>query len=363
MHPADNLPDYGSDIARRTAVSALRMMLDDFDPSKPDHRQASINYLQAGIDYHGMVQGGMVWPADGGHSNERKLPVLAAALLLDDSTIMASAKKEVYSEDTQVYHSSKADGGNGKALFGKPCSEKGYWSRLRSGSGSKDCRDPYGYIDGGSESIGAYLGCCNWNPWQYTALAVRLMDGAEPWTADPLLNLVDRMENHGLWSKPDPCAPYDGNPDNYGKTYGPDGNGGCIKGDGRFTDRHGDQISNHYGSGFGESMWDEFRDCIPNCDGQGARSDEGSDDGGDTATDTGPSISDTGSDTASEDDDTGTTTGDLGEDSEDDDLESEPSGGDDSGCNCSATDGGGPTGSWLGIVVGMAILGLRRRLM
>lgn len=73
----------------------------------------------------------------------------------------------------------------------------------------------------------------------------------------------------GVWAKPDPCAPYDGNPNNYGKTYGPDSTGDCIKGSGRYTAKHGtNKAAGAYGSGFGDEMWTCFRACTPNCQGQ-----------------------------------------------------------------------------------------------
>jgi len=50
------------------------------------------------------------------------------------------------------------------------------WQRIRYGNGSRTCADPYGYIDGGGDEIGAaYQTCCTAMPWKYTALAARLL--------------------------------------------------------------------------------------------------------------------------------------------------------------------------------------------
>ena len=288
MHPADNLPDYGASIATDNGASALRLMLDDFKPGDPTHRQALVNYVQMGIDLAAMVDGGMTWGADGGHGNGRKLPVLVAGVLLGDATITAAAGKGVYSEDQQIVHSKLADSGKGKALFGQDCGEAGYWQRMRTGSGARDCRDPYGYIDGGGAEIGgAYQVCCTAMPWKYTALAVRLLQAEKAFGHDPLLSYVDRWMNHGVWAKPDPCAPFDGTASNYGKTYGPDGKGSCIKGTGRSLPKHGTaKASGHYGNAFGDDMWSCFRTCTPGCKGQAPR-DAGVADG--PATDAGSS--------------------------------------------------------------------------
>lgn len=270
MHPVDNLPDYGSDIATENATAALRLMLDDYKDSDPVHRQALVNYVQAGLDWARMAELGMTWPANGGHCNGRKLPVLFAAVLLDDAGLKATAGLAVYSENQQLVFSPKADGGKGLALYGQDCGDSGYWQHIRYGNGARDCRDPYGYIDGGSDEIGgAYQHCCTAMPWKYTALAVRLLQAEAVFKYDPLLTYVDRWMSHGVWAKPDPCAPYDGNPANYGKSYGPDGKGDCIKGGGRYPAKHGtSKADGLYGSGFGDQMWSCFRSCTPSCKGQ-----------------------------------------------------------------------------------------------
>jgi len=63
---------------------------------------------------------------------------------------------------------------------------------------------------------------------------------------------MDRWVSAGATSQPDPCARDDDNPDHYGVTYGPDGNGGCILDTdpsdciGRFPDLHGTNVDGGY---------------------------------------------------------------------------------------------------------------------
>ncbi len=288
MHPVDNLPDYGASIATDNATAALRLMLDDFDATKAAHRQALTNVLQMGLDLGYMVRAGAKWPANGGHANGRKLPVLLAGMLLNSQELKDAAAQKSYSEDEQVFFSAKANGGKGLVLYGLPCSESDYWKHIRFGNGNRACRDPYGYIDGGSDEIGAaYQVCCTAKPWKYTALAVRLLQAEAFFKNDDLLAYADRWVDKGVWATPDPCAPYDGDPTNYGKTYGPDGKGGCIKGSGRYTSKHGaSKDGGSYGSALGDEMWAAFRACTPGCQGQtkqdgGATTlDGGADDGG-----------------------------------------------------------------------------------
>jgi MYXO-CTERM domain-containing protein len=379
MHPVDNMPDYGASIARNAAVGALRFMLDDFDFSEPGHRQALINYLQMGVDLFGMVEGGMNWHANGGHLNGRKLPVTFAGILLGAPEIQAAAGSDVYSENDQVFFSPEADDGAGMSLYGMPCSESEYWNRMRTGSGNRACRDPYGYIDGGSAEIGgAYQSCCTANPWRYTALAVRLMWAEPVFDYDPLLDYVDRLDDVGVWASPDPCAPYDGEPDNYGVTYGPDGNGGCIQGGGRFPDKHGEDISGNYGNGFGNQMLQAFKACTPDCPGQEHLDDAGGEDAGaDVGADAGPaedvgSGEDVGQPDASASDDAGEDTGDAGPGTDtgtgagsDASAADAAQGGglseDEGGCSCRQSPSSPAPHAALIVVVLAAALALRRR--
>ena len=123
--------------------------------------------------------------------------------------------------------------------------------------GNKTCRDPYGYIDG----TGPYLKCCFNRSVKYTALAVRLLKIQDIWNDEKYLVFADRWVQDGWHTRPDPCAPFDGNRNNYGKTYGPDGKSGCIKGKGRFPKR--DRTEADYGMWgnhqFGNDMWKAFR--------------------------------------------------------------------------------------------------------
>lgn len=258
MHPEDNMPDYGASIARDNAVAVLRMLLSDFQLSNVEHRAALINYLQLGVDLEGMALNGVSWPAAGGHGNGRKLPLVFGDWLLSDANWGTALKTAAFSEDEQVYWSKAA----GRALFGQKCTDSGYWSRMRTGAGAKDCRDPYGYIDGGGRDIGAaYQLCCTAKPWKYTALAVSILRLDRRWNRPAFSNYVHRWVKQGVWAEPDPCAPFNGNPQDYKKAYGPDGSGGCIRGGGRQSDtqtglRHRTKRdAGHYGSEFADELW------------------------------------------------------------------------------------------------------------
>jgi hypothetical protein len=82
-HPADNMPDYGREIATTIGVGALMLHLDFTDQQK---EVLLIRYVQLGIDFYGIVQDGgrSNWVNNGGHAGGRKWPILFAGLVLDD---------------------------------------------------------------------------------------------------------------------------------------------------------------------------------------------------------------------------------------------------------------------------------------
>lgn len=296
LHPADNMPDYGSDIATRDADGALALML---DYSRAEKQQLLVHYVQAGIDLYHMALGGETWPPGGGHGEGRKLPVTFAAHMLGDAAMqqfVSSSEREVFGENGGMYYSDNAQ----TVLFGQtPNSEESYWTNLVFDTGSRTIIDPYQWIDGGHVPGGSYQFCCTAMAWKATATAIYLMPELRSvWNHEEFFEYVDRWVSFGAHSQPDPCAPPDGtcsggdNPGapctlasaptvctgtdafcdatvnwdaNYGVTYGPDGSGGCIldtdttDGTGRFPPLHGASTNEgHYGSSFVEEMWDTY---------------------------------------------------------------------------------------------------------
>jgi hypothetical protein len=274
VHPVENIPDYGADIARRNADGCLRLMLADPLETKMG---ALIAYVQYGIDLYHMVLDGHTWPGGGGHRPGQKLPLSFAAVMLDEPGMRRAVKEAAFfHEDQLVYHSEVT----GQALFGtakghaRARLEERYWEAVFSNAntgrvgGFKAYRDPYGFIDGGYEPGTGYQYCCISQPWKGEALACHLMPALkEVWDGPAFLEYVDRWVSFGTWAVPDPCAPVDTAWSLYGVTFGPDGRGGCIQdtdttdGVGRFPGRHG-AARNGGGrySEFQAMMWDAYRE-------------------------------------------------------------------------------------------------------
>jgi len=264
LHPVDHMPDYGGDIGMNNGDAALRLMLND---PLSEKMPALIAYVQYGIDLYHMVLLGQTWPDGGGHRPGQKLPLTFTAVLFDDQAMQAVIRDATFfHEDVGVYYSDIT----GVVLYGfhdRYWSERQYWSVIETGGGFKSHADPYGYIDGGPEPGGGYQFCCVSQPWKGSALALHLMPVMQSvWHNAAFFDYTDRWVNNGTWSQPDPCAPYDGNPGNYGVTYGPDGNGNCIldtdpsDGIGRFPDLHGTDVDGGYRySHFQKELWNAYR--------------------------------------------------------------------------------------------------------
>jgi hypothetical protein len=292
VFPADNMPRYGADIAINSSESLLRMQLNDFNYSNPVHRQALVNYLQMGIDLKAAVDGGNVWPANGGHANGRKLPLYYAAWAFNDPSFIANVTPATFAEDTQLWRSPITN----KALFGyEPVGTSAqradaYWSSTITSQdgafpglqvGASDVRDVHGYIDGGGYEVGdSYQACCTSTIWKYVSLALYLLDPSirAAWTSGnaPMNNVMteyaERWVSVGAIAAGDApiadvCAPY-----TVAGTYGVDygfngidpGNGtlGCIAGGppNRWPAKHhvnADSIGSGgvYRSALGDQLW------------------------------------------------------------------------------------------------------------
>jgi len=294
LHPVDNMPAYGAYITIATGKAGIRLLEADVLTNTTHGHCALIMFLQAGIDWHSMLSNGMYWPANGGHEAGRKLPLTFAAWLFNDvemknNVINASGHElNKFQEDGEVYM-----GGTDstKVLWGAQheggCNnENDYWTLVKTGDGNRICADPYRLIDGGPIPGDTYQFCCNSMPWKAGALAIHLIPEMKRiWNYVPYTLYEERWVTFGTWSQPDDCAPMSGkctdasacstakpcktgnckynDPD--GKTFGPDGKGGCIKdtdssdGIGRFPQLHGTHKNDgYYAIEYVDEMWTLF---------------------------------------------------------------------------------------------------------
>jgi hypothetical protein len=176
-----NMYCYGREIGDVVSEVALHTLLDT-----PAREELTIRFIQLGIDNAGVVANGGSWPADGGHMNGRKWPIVFAGLMLDDAEMASPGP--VSGEDGQTYF-----GAEGEALWGVACDSCFFENGCDLGgdcnAGRQDCRDPEELVDG----CYGYRNCCTSHTWVGQALAARLVPGGiEAWDHEPLFAYVDR---------------------------------------------------------------------------------------------------------------------------------------------------------------------------
>ncbi len=109
LHPEQNQPDYGRDMANRLANGLLLLQLDFTDAEK---EPLLLRLVQYGIDIYGVAVNGGRWEDLGGHNQGRKMPLLLAGMVLNDANILAYAdagKHFIFQEDRQTWYVTKSD--------------------------------------------------------------------------------------------------------------------------------------------------------------------------------------------------------------------------------------------------------------
>lgn len=253
FRPSSAMDDYqpGNTVALNEAM--LRLMLDDNYATK---LPALIQFTQHTIDQAHAIFLGYRRLDDGHNPNHRVLGAWAASLL-DINDI-----KTYLSTATGFHEDYYLSAGSNKVIWGEAGSELSYWNYIISASGSRSIKDPYHYIDGGKLGGSSYQPIVS-QSLKGQALIYRLFPTLTNCiTVGIYTNLFDYAERwvtNGIWAIPDPAAPYDGVPSNYGITFGPNGLGSFIPGSGRFPAQHGNyKDAGQYKSDFVASMWDAY---------------------------------------------------------------------------------------------------------
>ena len=120
LHPVDNMPPYGREIATQIGVGALMLHLNFSDTRK---EKLLVRFVQLGIDLYGVVQDGgeKNWTGMGGHASGRKWPILFAGLVLNDPNMKNIGRPDIpnygpshpeyvhFGEDDQTFYVAEAD--------------------------------------------------------------------------------------------------------------------------------------------------------------------------------------------------------------------------------------------------------------
>jgi hypothetical protein len=196
VHPLDNMPDYGREIAALVGGGALALQ---FDVPNERKRVLAIRLVQLGIDLHGALRSGCRWYGLGGHGSGRKMPILLAGRLLGDERMLAIGR-----EFPSV---AKAEGGKG-GVFAEDSqtfvvreTSPGVWNHGHGNyTREHDLLPEWGFAhcdhiesDAASWDANPYRRCCTANGWLGSTLAARMMGLREAWHHDPHFDYVDRF--------------------------------------------------------------------------------------------------------------------------------------------------------------------------
>jgi hypothetical protein len=113
FRPRNNFSDggfeYGREVASKFGGIGLWLACDWGDIDK--QRDVAIKMIQNGLDIYDWFQNGGSALPDGGHNAGKKLPVVIAATLLEDTTMKTwlSANPNAFQEDGQLFRISEAD--------------------------------------------------------------------------------------------------------------------------------------------------------------------------------------------------------------------------------------------------------------
>ena len=206
MHPIDNMPDYGRDIASLYNEAALMC---NTDLPLGEKQMLAIPLVQIGIDFWGNVQGGAFWEGVGGHGSGRKFPILFAGALLGDSQMLAigtthPSERQLdgsytaqFGEDCQTFYVEQTDvnevnwgfGGYGSTHLGMP--EFGF-SHVH-----------YPDNDDVAWASNSYRLCCTANAWIGAVLGSHIMGLVDEWNHPALFDYTDRYNSIQLsgWTR------------------------------------------------------------------------------------------------------------------------------------------------------------------
>jgi hypothetical protein len=149
----------------------------------PEQRESLLVYLtQYGIDLSGLVERGHPgWPAHGGHGNGRKLPIVAAGVLLNEPDLQHPPGR--FGQDMQTMM--------GTGWTGATALYAGHYGPSGEGRyGPYEHLQPRDWVDTLGED---YRRCCTSMAWVGEALVARLVPGVRTaWSYEPFFAYADR---------------------------------------------------------------------------------------------------------------------------------------------------------------------------
>ncbi len=195
IHPSDNMPDYGREIATEVSIGALMLHL---NIPLGDKMILLVRYVQLGIDLYGVIRDGGEenWVPNGGHASGRKWPILFAGIMLDDAGMMNIGSEDiVFGEDGQTFYVSQAEVDITQSSAWDPDERADEFIPYETGDiGLPEwgiVHSQYPEADNRGW-VTPYRQCCTAYSWPGFVLAAHIMGAVELWNHDPLFDYQDR---------------------------------------------------------------------------------------------------------------------------------------------------------------------------
>jgi hypothetical protein len=176
LHPRDNMPDYGRDLASLTGRAMLALCADVDAGQKLGLLVAMV---QRGIDVFWTIPAGWHCGPDGGHGSGRKVVVILAGLMLAPEMLGVNewcltsphptqrSHRAIFGEDGQTYYTSDGVAAWAHNALDIPQTEEDWYAS-------------------------PYRRCCTANAWPGQLLAMRAMGGMRAWEWPALFDYQDR---------------------------------------------------------------------------------------------------------------------------------------------------------------------------
>ncbi len=181
--PWENMHHYGREQAQQVGEAALMLCMDEAVVG--NKATLLVGFVQSGIDAYGIIISGGGFPADGGHGQARKYPILFAGYMLNEQSIMQSVHGPEFGEDDQTFYVRETSPGvfnNGNGGYTAQHKDVAEWGiRHRHWPGLDD-----------SSWEANYRRCCTGMSWQGYVLAARIMGLKSLWQHDALFDYTDR---------------------------------------------------------------------------------------------------------------------------------------------------------------------------
>jgi len=203
--PAEYMPSYGQHVAFANSYASLLLML-NFPPE--EKVKLTNSFVQYGIDLYGCVEAGYGWPAFGGHRSGRKLPIVLAGILLNDSGMknVSATHPDQFGEDMQTMYVTEVPpaGKYQHAWQGATSIYGGHYGVRSDGQPvSPGVYGPYEQwqppewptTDNGAQLGESYRRCCTSVSWVGEALVIHLLRAEGVWNHPAFFDYVDRWMN------------------------------------------------------------------------------------------------------------------------------------------------------------------------